>query len=225
MRGRGSDQGGRWPVGIWFALVGVSAGTVASFAMVGWTFTRGLYTGEDATAPVEIDSGTVVIEGEEPPATPGIEGIAGGDPVPDGLAEPGAGIDPEPAEPRAEPLPGGDREAEPGPPVEESGEHEGDSESEPPRLVPVGEDGPCSPEESEEDPGPDWSGGWEDFDWDEGDWSPDRWDQRDRWNHWDRSDHRDDRGADHRGARGADHGLERELERQALEAMRLEPRD
>ncbi len=193
MRSRGSDQGGHWPVGIWFALVGVSAGTVASFAMVGWTFTRGLYTGEDAAEPVEIEPGTIVIEGEEPPASPGeIEGIAGGDPAPDGLAEPGAGIDPEPAQPRAEPLPGAGPDAGPGAPVEESGEE--DPGSEPPRLVPVGEDDPCTPEESAEHPGPGWS------DWDGADW---------------------DRDGDGRGDRGPGY-LELELEFPVLEAMRLE---
>jgi hypothetical protein len=216
VRGKGSDQGTRWPVGIWFALVGVSAGTVASFAMVGWTFTRGLYTGGDAVEPVEIESGTVVIEGEEPALTPGeIEGIAGGDPVPDGLAEPGAGIDPEPAEPRAEPLSGGDPEDDPGPPVEEAGESGGGGQSEPPRLVPVGEGDPCSPEESAEDPDPDWSGDWDPDRWGPGAWEPGEWDL-DEWSpdHWDQWD---DLGADHR--------LELELELQALEAMRLELRD
>jgi len=192
VHGRGSDQGGRWPVGIWFALVGISAGTVASFAMVGWTFTRGLYTGADGVEPVEIESGTVIIEGDEPPATPGeIEGIAGAEPVPGGLAEPGEGVEPVAAEPQAELVQQHDREPEeaPGPPVEEGGEEA----SEPPRLVPVDED-PCGPEESGETPGGeeeddggdagndwdhgdrhhDWDGGWDD--WDHGGWNDDRQD-------------------------------------------------
>ncbi|WP_112136900.1 hypothetical protein [Glycomyces dulcitolivorans] len=218
MRGRGSDQGGRWPVGIWFALVGVSAGTVASFAMIGWTFTRGLYTGGDGAEPVEIESGTVVIEGEEPPADPGgIEGIAGGDPVPDGLAEPGAGIDPEPAEPQAGPLP--EPEDAPGPPVEESEE-----EREPPQLVPVDEDKPpCAPEESTgepEDPGHDWDGGDDDWDdhWDDG-WDS-GWDEADRpdWN-WDEG-----RGDSWDDSSGADPSPEPELDLQAdLQAPQEDP--
>nr|BFF23008.1 hypothetical protein GCM10025732_09730 [Glycomyces mayteni] len=103
-------------MGIWFALVGISAGTVASFAMVGWTFTRGLYTGADGVEPVEIESGTVIIEGDEPPATPGeIEGIAGAEPVPGGLAEPGEGVEPVAAEPQAELVQQHDREPEEAP--------------------------------------------------------------------------------------------------------------
>ncbi|MEU5872307.1 hypothetical protein AB0A73_12215 [Glycomyces sp. NPDC047369] len=179
MHGRGSDQGGRWPVGIWFALVGISAGTVASFAMVGWTFTRGLYTGADGAEPMEIESGTVIIEGEEPPATPGeIDGLAGAEPVPGGLAEPGEGVEPAAAEPRAELVPQRDREPEdaPGPPVEEGGEA-----SEPPRLVPVDED-PCGPEESGETPGEDENededdGGDAGNSWDHGEWDGD-------WSDW-----------------------------------------
>jgi hypothetical protein len=188
---RGSDQGGRWPVGIWFALVGVSAGTVASFALIGWAFTRGLYTGEDASVPVEIEPETVVIKGEEPPATPGIEGIAGADPVPDGLAEPGAGIDPEPAEPQAEPISGGGADSEPGPALREvadseDADEEDAEEPEPPRLVPIEEDAPCPPEESAVVPGPESSdhldhgddtdhwNGWDDPDLDAPDWSPDQ---------------------------------------------------
>ncbi|GAA2299454.1 hypothetical protein GCM10009853_064680 [Glycomyces scopariae] len=168
MRGRGSDQEGRWPVGIWFALVGVSAGTVASFALIGWTFTRGLYTADWAGDPVEIESGTVIIEGEEPPADPGgVDGLTGGEP-----AEPGAGIDPEPAKPQVERLP--EPEAEPGPPVEEAApSEEPTEEAEPPRLVPVEQgEQPC-PEESGEEP-EDGDGGGDDGEdgdgWDRPDW-------------------------------------------------------
>lgn len=192
MHGRGSDQGGRWPVGIWFALVGISAGTVASFAMVGWTFTRGLYTGADGTEPMEIESGTVIIEGEESPATPGeIAGLAGAEPSPGGLAEPGEGVEPVAAEPQAELVPQRDRgepDDAPGPPVEEGGE-----ESEPPRLVPIGED-PCGPEESSdngeeddaEDDGEDDGNGWDHGDWDNGgwdDWDHGEWDDG-GWDDW-----------------------------------------
>ncbi|MEU6247057.1 hypothetical protein [Glycomyces sp. NPDC047010] len=191
MHGRGSDQGGRWPVGIWFALVGISAGTVASFAMVGWTFTRGLYTGDDGAEPVEIESGTVVIEGDEPPATPGeIEGIAGAEPVPGGLAEPGEGVEPVAAEPQAELVQQHEREPEeaPGAPVEEGGE-EGGEEAEPPRLVPVDED-PCGPEESGETPGEDEEddGGDAGNDWDHGDWDQD-WNDGGWEGGWDDWDH------------------------------------
>ncbi|GAA1695778.1 hypothetical protein GCM10009830_49610 [Glycomyces endophyticus] len=169
MRGRGSDQGGRWPVGIWFALVGVSAGTVASFAMLGWTFARGLYTGADGDEPYEIESGTVVIEGEEPAVDPGGLDGAPGDPAPGGLAGPGAGVDPEAAKPQVEPLPEPEPEpaAEPGPPVEEAPEESAEA-TEPPRLVPVEEEEeelPC-PEESGDDPGH--GGG--DWEWDRGRW-------------------------------------------------------
>lgn len=202
MHGRGSDQGGRWPVGIWFALVGISAGTVASFAMVGWTFTRGLYTGADGTEPMEIESGTVIIEGEEPPATPGeIAGLAGAEPVPGGLAEPGEGVEPVAAEPQAELVPQRDRgepDDAPGPPVEEGGE-----ESEPPQLVPIGED-PCGPEESgdngeeddAEDDGEDDGNGWDHGDWDNGGWDDwgESWD--DAWSESSSDDEASDPAAD-----------------------------
>ncbi|RRR96020.1 hypothetical protein [Glycomyces terrestris] len=207
MRGRGSDLGGRWPVGIWFALVGVSAGTVASFAMLGWTFTRGLYTGGEADEPVQIDSGTVIIEGEEPPAEPGdVEGLAGGDPLPEGLAEPGAGVDPEPAEPQAEPLP--EPADEPGPPVESDPVEEGGEQSEPPKLVPVEEEPPCDPGESTGEPAPDWDD-WQD-DW-ESDW-PGEWGGPG----WDWS--REERGA------GTDPAPELELELE-LQAPQATPTD
>ncbi|HEU5128638.1 MAG TPA: hypothetical protein VFU12_11670 [Glycomyces sp.] len=69
MRRRGSDQVGRWPWGVWLALVGVSAGTVASFAGVGWAFLHAAGIAEDAgeAAPLAWDQDEVVIEAEEPP--------------------------------------------------------------------------------------------------------------------------------------------------------------
>ena len=105
MRGKRNDQGGRWPLGIWFALVGMSAGTVASFSLIGWTFTRGLYVGGGAE-PLEYESETVILEAE---VTTGPEGIAGGD-APEGLIEPGAVPEfaASPAEPRAERMPEAD---------------------------------------------------------------------------------------------------------------------
>lgn len=143
MRVEGSDQGGRWPVGLWFALVGMSAGTVASFAAVGWTFTSGLYDDEPAVAlPPNVEPGTVVIEADESAATSG-EDPPG--PVPTGPeTEPIAG--PGTVEPRSEPV----REdpvlepVAPPPPAEreeERGEEHAEVED-PPRLVPIEESGP-----------------------------------------------------------------------------------
>jgi hypothetical protein len=163
VRGRGSDQGGRWPVGIWFAMVGVSAGTVASFSLIGWTFARDLYGGGDGTEPLHYEPQTVVIEADE---TPEPVGVAGGDDGPAGPAEPGPEpqIAVSPAEPQAERIVEADDtedrryepEADPLP-----------EESAPPQLVPVEEDeGDCGREESGHEPGwePDWNG-----DWDRGD--------------------------------------------------------
>jgi len=130
MRGRGSDQGGRWPVGIWFALVGMSAGTVASFALVGWTFARSLDGGVDSAPPMEFESGTVIIEAEEPP-----EGAAGGDEAGlEGRVDPGSGpvIDPSPPVPQTERLP----EADP----QEPSDSRGQAETEEPQLIPVGDE-------------------------------------------------------------------------------------
>lgn len=69
MRRRGSDQVGRWPWGVWLALVGVSAGTVASFAGVGWAFLHAAGITEDTgeAAPIAWDQDEVVIEAEEDP--------------------------------------------------------------------------------------------------------------------------------------------------------------
>jgi hypothetical protein len=150
VRGKGSDQGERWSFGIWFALVGVSAGTVASFSLIGWTFTQGLYDGGNGTEPLEFESETVILEAESPEG----EGIAG---ELEGLVEPGTEPDvaASPAEPRAgrvseavEILP--DTPAETTPPEE----HHEVEEAGPPHLVPVdeGDDGGCDPDEEGEDP-------------------------------------------------------------------------
>lgn len=153
MRGKGNDQGGHWPVGIWFAMVGVSAGTVASFALIGWTFARGL-DGGDGAEPLDYDSETVVIEAEE---TPDSEGIAGGDDDgQEGLVEPGA--EPQIAASAAEPQAG--RIAESGDDArhhadEPRGDEPAPEGSEPPQLVPVDEDeddGDCDREEAALEP-------------------------------------------------------------------------
>ncbi|MEV3937807.1 hypothetical protein AB0K52_17725 [Glycomyces sp. NPDC049804] len=173
MRGKGSDQGGHWPVGIWFAMVGVSAGTVAAFSLIGWTFAKDLYGGGDGIEPLDYEPQTVVIEAE----TPDPVGVAGGDGGPLGPGpEPRIAISPA-AEPQAERI--GEADDAGGAPREPDDGRV--PESAPPQLVPVEEeDGPCPPEESGEDetPGgtgddespawPDhWSGDWEDLrDWD-----------------------------------------------------------
>ncbi|MDA1362779.1 hypothetical protein O1R50_24385 [Glycomyces luteolus] len=160
MSGRGNDQEGRWPVGIWFAMVGVSAGTVASFSLIGWTFARDLYGGEDGTEPLHYEPQTVVIEAEE---TPGPEGIAGGDEGPaGGPADPGPEpqIAVSPAEPQAERI----AEAGGADPRLELEDEPVLVQSKPPQLVPVEEDeGDCGPEESAAEPGweHDWDGGWD----------------------------------------------------------------
>jgi hypothetical protein len=170
VRGRGSDQGGRWPVGLWFALVGVSGGTVASFALLGWAFTRGLYTGGSSAEPVEFQAGPVVIEAEEPAADPDAEGTGQ-----DGLAEPGsaAEVDPSPADPRAEPMPDTAVER----PVEESAApsapeapaEQGQAGPGDPELVPVEEDEDQDEHGcGEESEAPEW-----DYDWHR-EWG-DRW--------------------------------------------------
>lgn len=165
MSGTGNDQGGHWPVGLWFAMVGVSAGTVASFALIGWTFTRGL-DGGAGPEPLEYDPETVIIEAEE---TPGPEGIAGGDDGQEGLLEPGAEpqIAAGPAEPQAGRISEGDGDAGP-----LAGEPRGDEPapegSEPPQLVPIEEDdNVCGREEEAYDPGGEQGGndGRGDHDW------------------------------------------------------------
>ncbi|THV27032.1 hypothetical protein [Glycomyces paridis] len=188
MRGRRGDQGGRWPVGLWLALVGVSAGTVASFGLVGWTFATGLYEIEDAGEPVAIDSGTVVFEAQEPPPAP-----AAGE---DLDLEPPAGTgtepadEPSPIEPQVNEVP--ETQADP---VEERAPIE---ETAPPKLVPVDEHEPeCDRSEDAEDGAEagegssDWYEHWDgdtgwrwDEDWDQ-DWDAD-WDQD--WEHWDDGD-------------------------------------
>lgn len=163
MRGKRNDQGGRWPLGIWFALVGMSAGTVASFSLIGWTFTRGLYVGGGAE-PLEYESETVILEAE---VTTGPEGIAGGD-APEGLIEPGAVPEfaASPAEPRAERMPEADGGGAPAHDPRD-GEPESDEtasgEPEPPHLVPVDEDDGGGRDEEALDPGgeqeyPEWDG-------------------------------------------------------------------
>lgn len=186
MRGRGSDLGGRWPVGLWLALVGMSAGTVASFGMVGWTFAMGLYGEEEAGPPLAFDSESVVIEAEEPPGDDGPEGDGS-----DGGSS-GTGVDlgdlelpvdpggetanePEPVEPQVSlvPVETEDARVEERAPVEESAPIE---EAEPPKLVPV-EESESEPEDDcdrEEHEGGSWEHGWDDA-W-EGGWNGD-WDK------------------------------------------------
>jgi hypothetical protein len=111
VRRRGSDQVGRWPWEVWFALVGVSAGTVASFAGVGWAFLHaaGLVGGTGEATPLSWGHEEVVIEAEED-----LEGES----TPEDQAEPSTTVrrEPEPevapieeettpAEPSLEPIP------------------------------------------------------------------------------------------------------------------------
>ncbi|SDE47158.1 hypothetical protein SAMN05216270_12334 [Glycomyces harbinensis] len=161
-------------MGIWFALVGMSAGTVASFALVGWTFTRGLYGGVETAQPYEFESGTVVIE--EEPSAEANAGEGAEEPGPGGIAEPGSAseVDPSPADPQAEPRPDADQEH----PDEESGEPEAPAEQDEvqdPELVPVEESSECGNEESQApadpDDDPDHGHDW-DHEWD-GDWDRD----------------------------------------------------
>ncbi|MFG3338496.1 hypothetical protein [Glycomyces sp. NPDC048151] len=178
MRGRGSDQGGRWPVGIWFAMVGVSAGTVASFSLIGWTFAKDLYGGGDGAEPLDYDPQTVVIEADE---TPDPAGVAGGDDSPVGPSGP-SGPGPEPriavsaAEPQAERIvEADDAEAPPHEPSDERADEPVPEQSTPPQLVPVdGSDGDCGREEAD-DPElvPDWD---DDWNWDAGHSSDYGWD-------------------------------------------------
>lgn len=147
MRGRGSDQGGHWPVGIWFAMVGVSAGTVASFSLIGWTFAKDLYGGGDGTEPLGYDPQTVVIEADETPV-----GVTGGDEGPLGPAgpehEPQIAVSP--AEPQAERIVEAD-EADDLPELDPR-EEAATETSTPPQLVPVeDEDDDCGREEAAPD--------------------------------------------------------------------------
>lgn len=168
MRGRGSDQGERWPVGIWFAMVGVSAGTVASFSLIGWTFARDLYGGGEGTVPLDYEPQTVVIEAD---ATPGPVGVPGGDGPAGPLADPSPGAEPQigvsAAEPRAERLE--DAEIGAAQPPEGPRDERAPEESAPPQLVPIGEDdGDCGRDESAGAGwDPHWDGGWEEG-WDTG---------------------------------------------------------
>lgn len=148
MSGTGNEQGGHWPVGIWFAMVGVSAGTVASFALIGWTFARGLDDG-DGAEPLEYGSETVVIEAEE---TPDPEGIAGGDDGQEGLVEPGAEprIAASAAEPQAGPIAESGDGARPAA-DEPRGDEPAPGGSEPPQLVPIEEGDGCGREEEADD--------------------------------------------------------------------------
>lgn len=144
MRGKGSDQGGHWPVGIWFAMVGVSAGTVAAFSLIGWTFAKALYGGGDGTEPLDYEPQTVVIEAE----TPDPAGAAGENAGPAGPGpEPRIAISPA-AEPRAERIAEADDADSPRHQPDDGGALEAIT---PPQLVPVEEeDDPCGPEESGE---------------------------------------------------------------------------
>ncbi|GAB3647618.1 hypothetical protein [Glycomyces tarimensis] len=140
MRQKGSDQVGRWPWGVWFALVGVSTGTVASFAAVGWAFlsATGLHGGVDTAAPPDRGQGEIVIEAEltaDPESSPeGTEPTTEAESVPVPQlervrveAETEAAPEPEP-EPRPHPV-------EPEPELA--------TESEDPKLVPAEEDWNC----------------------------------------------------------------------------------
>ncbi|WP_026923328.1 hypothetical protein [Glycomyces arizonensis] len=122
MRRRGSDQVGRWPWGVWLALVGVSAGTVASFAAVGWAFlyATGPSEGSGDAEPLAWDQDRVVIEPEE---TPGDTSAPGGaEPTAEALSAP---------EPEAATVPVESAPDEPEP------EHVAEAAEVDPRLVPV----------------------------------------------------------------------------------------
>ncbi|MCH7229519.1 hypothetical protein L0U85_01380 [Glycomyces sp. L485] len=124
MRHEGSDQVGRWPWGVWLALVGVSAGTVASFAAVGWVFlSADLYRGTDAAGPPKRAEDQVVIEAEETPVPE--PGPGGSEPTTQALSAP---------VPEAAPV---GNQAEPIP------ERAGEVPAEDPRLVPVEDDPEC----------------------------------------------------------------------------------
>jgi hypothetical protein len=150
VRDRGSDQGGHWPVGIWFAMVGVSAGTVASFSLIGWTFAKELYGAGDGAEPLDYDPQTVVIEAEE---TPDPVSVAGGgeDPIGPGGPGPDPQIAVSPAEPQAERIAADEVD----PPENDPREEEAPETSAPPHLVPVDEDDGCGREEA----APDWDSG------------------------------------------------------------------
>ena len=134
-----SDRAGRWPWGVWFALVGVSAGTVASFALVGWTFVSLAGQGADEAAEAPVWAGeSVVLEAAPEPGSAPAPGPSDDHPL---VSEPEAGLIPGPEpEPEPEPTP----QTEDGPPVESG------TTGQDPRLVPLP---PPEPEASE---------GWED---------------------------------------------------------------
>ncbi|HLU28492.1 MAG TPA: hypothetical protein VKZ65_08645 [Glycomyces sp.] len=132
MRRRGSDQGGRWPWEVWFALVGVSAGTVASFAGVGWAFLHaaGLVEETGEAAPLAWDRDEVVIEAEEAPE---------GGPIAEDTAEPSTTV-------RWEPEPEAALVGEEATPAEPALERTPEADAVAPQLVPV-EPGDPSTEE------------------------------------------------------------------------------
>ena len=155
MRYEGSDQVGRWPWGVWLALVGVSAGTVASFAAVGWAFlsAAGAYdAGTDSAAPPGWVQDDVVIEAEPTPepgaVATGPEPTTEASSVPEPEVEP---AEPETREPVLAPVP----ERAPAEPDEP--EDPTESESDPPKLVPIEEEDAC--ELTELLPSPDWNEG------------------------------------------------------------------
>lgn len=119
-----TDRASRWPWGVWFALVGVSAGTVASFALVGWAFVAATGPNEAIeAAPVPADE-TVVLEAApeaeepEPPAGPAVE-------------------PPLVSEPEAERVPDPDLEPAAAPEAEADRPEESGGAEEEPRLVPL----------------------------------------------------------------------------------------
>lgn len=132
---RSFDRASRWPWGVWFALVGVSAGTVASFALVGWVFVSASGQGGAsgaAGAPGWADE-AVVLE-----ATPGATPEAASVPRPDPSVDRPRVNGPE-AERETDPVLEASSEPEPGPePETEAGRLEESGESgEDPRLVPL----------------------------------------------------------------------------------------
>ncbi|WP_199042340.1 hypothetical protein [Glycomyces salinus] len=130
MAGRRSfDRASRWPWGVWFALVGVSAGTVASFALVGWVFVSASGPGEatGAAGATGWAEETVVLE-----ATPEAWSVPRPEPSADRpqMTGPAAELDPGPAR-ESSPEPDPEPEAEAVRPEESDGSEDD------PRLVPL----------------------------------------------------------------------------------------
>ncbi|WP_100445087.1 hypothetical protein [Glycomyces xiaoerkulensis] len=139
----GGNRTGGWPLGAWFALVGVSAGTVAMFAAVAWAFTdaTGLYEGSEAAGPPgwAVEDPMVIDAESAPSPTPD---------SPTGRA-PGGGA----GEPRVEPL-GGERTGEP--PESDPATGHGPSEEPAAPTAPTEEASSSSPADGpvEEEPHP-----------------------------------------------------------------------